>query len=97
MTRKLSGLLIYSNLKDGSLQQFKGIQRSKQVSQRGTICQQMGYVKGAGVGPRGGAPCKKFYSVSPHPDQATITLHQIRTVLLPSLDVSFTFEQRPKN
>ena len=26
MTRKLSGLLIYSNLKDGSLQQFKGIQ-----------------------------------------------------------------------
>lgn len=53
MTRKLSGLLIYSNLKDGSLQQFKGIQRSKQVSQRGTICQKMGYVKGAGVGPRG--------------------------------------------
>ena len=55
MTRKLSGLLIYSNLKDGSLQQFKGIQRSKQVCQRGTICQQMGYVKEAGVGPRGGA------------------------------------------
>ena len=92
MTRKLSGLLIFSNLKDGSLQQFKGIQRSKQVCQRGTICQQM---RGLDLGAE--PPRKKFCSVSPHPDQANITLHQIRTVLLPSLDVSFTFEQRPKN
>ena len=65
MTRKLSGLLIYSNLKDGSLQQFKGIQRSKQVCQRGTICQQMACKSSRGWTSERSLPVKNFIQYPP--------------------------------
>ena len=45
-TRKLSGLLIYSYLKDCPLQQFKGMRRSKQLFERVTICRQKVYERG---------------------------------------------------
>ena len=45
-TRKLSGLLIYSYLKDGPLQQLKGMRRSKQVFERVKIFLQKVYGTG---------------------------------------------------